>query len=308
MQTHKRILFITNGLRDESGALREMDGLLGDSIARLTILAVTPTIPSGIQNYVEDFDQKVAAKLEADYRKLKTKPAEAVDYKVERSDQPFLAIIQNILANDYDAVVKTAEPTTRTHGYDALDMSLLRKCPTPLWLLKPSAATGGESPGTITVAIDPVFAESGARQLSLALLREADAVAARQSAPLQIVACWTSPLGTARGNPFLNITEEQVEEESRTIRDAQFETLTKLIDECGVQSPYEIVQLNGDPAPAIPAYTKKAPSRLLVMGTVARTGIPGFIMGNTAENIFHELACSIVAIKPPGWVCPIKPK
>ncbi len=304
MPSQQSFLYITNGLRDEAVGLREMYDLLGDRIGSLTILAATPKIPEGIQGYVEDFDQKVTGKLKTDHEAAAAKnPAGEVHYKVLHSDQPFLGIIQEILKGDYDAVVKVAEPTNRDSGYDALDMSLLRKCPEPLWLLKPGAASSGE----ITVAIDPSLTEGSARELSAALMREADAIATRQSAPLHIVACWTSPLGDARGNPFLNIQAEEIERESREIRDEHHATLTKLIGESGVQSKCEIVQVNGDPASGIPGYTKKTQSRLLIMGTVARTGIPGFIMGNTAENIFHELACSIVAIKPPGWVCPIKP-
>lgn len=45
---------------------------------------------------------------------------------------------------------------------------------------------------------------------------------------------------------------------------------------------------------------------ILVMGTVARTGIPGFIIGNTAENVFQKLSCSLMALKPQGFVSPMK--
>jgi len=42
------------------------------------------------------------------------------------------------------------------------------------------------------------------------------------------------------------------------------------------------------------------------MGTVARTGISGFIIGNTAENILEEISCSLIALKPEGFVSPVK--
>jgi len=45
---------------------------------------------------------------------------------------------------------------------------------------------------------------------------------------------------------------------------------------------------------------------ILVMGTVARTGIPGFVIGNTAENIVQKLSCSLMALKPRGFVSPVK--
>ena len=44
---------------------------------------------------------------------------------------------------------------------------------------------------------------------------------------------------------------------------------------------------------------------LVVMGTVARTGIDGFFMGNTAEGILAELDCSVLTIKPPGFTSPV---
>ncbi len=56
---------------------------------------------------------------------------------------------------------------------------------------------------------------------------------------------------------------------------------------------------------AIPALAKRIEADLIVMGTVARTGIPGFFMGNTAETILNQLDCSVLAIKPPGFVTPV---
>jgi universal stress protein E len=43
---------------------------------------------------------------------------------------------------------------------------------------------------------------------------------------------------------------------------------------------------------------------IVVMGTVARTGISGLIIGNTAETILDQLECSVLAIKPPGFSTP----
>ncbi|GAM59013.1 universal stress protein family 1 [Vibrio ishigakensis] len=44
----------------------------------------------------------------------------------------------------------------------------------------------------------------------------------------------------------------------------------------------------------------------MVMGTLARTGIPGIVIGNTAENIVQAVSCSLVALKPPGFVSPVR--
>jgi nucleotide-binding universal stress UspA family protein len=55
----------------------------------------------------------------------------------------------------------------------------------------------------------------------------------------------------------------------------------------------------------IPVLAKQIEADLVVMGTVARTGVPGFIMGNTAETILEQIDCSVLAIKPPGFVTPV---
>lgn len=44
---------------------------------------------------------------------------------------------------------------------------------------------------------------------------------------------------------------------------------------------------------------------ILVMGTIARTGIPGFMIGNTAEDILNSVDCSVLTVKPPNYVSPL---
>jgi len=51
---------------------------------------------------------------------------------------------------------------------------------------------------------------------------------------------------------------------------------------------------------------RKQPIDVLVMGTLGRTGISGFIIGNTAENVVQKLECSLLALKPGGFVSPVK--
>ena len=63
--------------------------------------------------------------------------------------------------------------------------------------------------------------------------------------------------------------------------------------------------MKGDPRRDIPAFAKEIKADLVVMGTVARTGLSGFFMGNTAETILNQLDCSVLAIKPPGFVTPV---
>ena len=44
---------------------------------------------------------------------------------------------------------------------------------------------------------------------------------------------------------------------------------------------------------------------MLVMGTVGRSGIPGLIIGNTAEKVITSIDCSVLAVKPEHFVTPV---
>ncbi len=56
----------------------------------------------------------------------------------------------------------------------------------------------------------------------------------------------------------------------------------------------------------IPRISKAEKIDLLVMGTVCRTGIPGFLIGNTAEKVLADVDCSVLTAKPEGFQSPVK--
>jgi nucleotide-binding universal stress UspA family protein len=62
----------------------------------------------------------------------------------------------------------------------------------------------------------------------------------------------------------------------------------------------------GEPEDIIPRFVVAEGVDLVVLGTVARTGIAGLIIGNTAERLLQRLVCSVFAIKPNGFRTPIR--
>lgn len=45
---------------------------------------------------------------------------------------------------------------------------------------------------------------------------------------------------------------------------------------------------------------------LVVLGTVSRGGVPGMLVGNTAERLLGTLDCSLLVVKPTDFVCPVQ--
>jgi len=73
---------------------------------------------------------------------------------------------------------------------------------------------------------------------------------------------------------------------------------------------YDAVNINnsvikGNPALIIPEHAKRLNADLNVTGKVARTGVAGFIIGNTAETILNDIRCSVLAQKLDGFVSPV---
>ena len=44
---------------------------------------------------------------------------------------------------------------------------------------------------------------------------------------------------------------------------------------------------------------------VIVMGSVGRTGVPGLLIGNKAEKILTTINCTVLTVKPDGFVSPV---
>jgi nucleotide-binding universal stress UspA family protein len=62
----------------------------------------------------------------------------------------------------------------------------------------------------------------------------------------------------------------------------------------------------GDPEDVIPRFVVSEGVDLVVMGTVARAGIAGMLVGNTAERMLKRLSCAVLALKPAGFASPVR--
>ena len=56
----------------------------------------------------------------------------------------------------------------------------------------------------------------------------------------------------------------------------------------------------------IPALAARLEVDLVGMGSVGRTGVPGFFIGNTAEKTLAAVDCSILTVKPKAFKTPVE--
>ena len=64
--------------------------------------------------------------------------------------------------------------------------------------------------------------------------------------------------------------------------------------------------IKGEAGRVIPEVAAKNEADLIVMGTLSRSGVAGFFIGNSAEKIIHNVDCSVLTVKPDGFVTPVK--
>lgn len=81
------------------------------------------------------------------------------------------------------------------------------------------------------------------------------------------------------------------------------ERLLESVPNPGIDLQQHLVR--GRPSDLIVSFAQDNDVGLLVMGTVGRTGIPGLLIGNTAERVIDLVRCSILALKPQGFVSPV---
>ncbi|CEG57111.1 universal stress protein [Legionella fallonii] len=308
MKQFDKILFVSNGISDEIEALQHALRLASNNKTTLDILITCPPFNHGLEGYQSSYEtfltEKMHQSIETAKTILKQKHEVVVQIDVEWGSTPDIRIIQQVLRHSYDLVIKAAENTEETKGFKALDMSLLRKCPCALYLHRPFVST---KPIHIAVAIDPKDNEDGRHDLALRLLQLSHELALHYHGDLSIISCWDFPLEKfLRQSVFVDIPKNELDDLVMQESNAHYALLHGLIHEANIKAEPQIYHQKGEATELIPFIINEQKIDILVMGTVARTGISGFIIGNTAENILQKINCSLVALKPQGYVSPVK--
>jgi nucleotide-binding universal stress UspA family protein len=82
--------------------------------------------------------------------------------------------------------------------------------------------------------------------------------------------------------------------------------LDRLVADMGTEGARLVSHLiRGAPEGVIEAECAALGAQVVVMGTVARTGLSGVFIGNTAENVINRLEHPVIAVKPDGFVSPL---
>ena len=165
------------------------------------------------------------------------------------------------------------------------DWKLLRYCPGPVLMVKTDKSWAGSA---ILAAVDVGNADSEHRTLHTSIVSHGFEIAALAKAELHVISAHPTPMLSAADPTFQ--LKETVEARYR--------------DQCrAFQAEYEIAEdrlhiVEGPADVLIPQMAHQLNAGVTVIGTVARTGIAGALIGNTAEVVLDSLESDVLVLKP----------
>ncbi|KAA5543734.1 universal stress protein [Roseiconus nitratireducens] len=307
MQCFNNILVYV-GTEDPRNALKRAFALAKDSDARVTLMDVIKPLPRavGMLTKIASAEELGGLLVKEREEKLRQTAEQYADQTVKCDvivavGDPARKIVSRVLQADHDLVLKSADGSAGSgRSFSSVARSLLRICPCPVWILKPEIHDGFDQ---VLAAIDVDAEDATHRQLNDRILELAKAVSERDKATLHIVCAWELWMEHAlRRRAGDAEVDQAVQQHEAVVR----RDLDKLL--APLQADGDSVQIHlhrGLASQVIRGVAEQVQADLLVMGTVCRTGVAGFLIGNTAENLLGDVTCSVLAIKPEGFVSPV---
>jgi len=306
MKRFKNILFIADRPGSESKAFRNALALAAANDAALTVMDVVEPMVWSADNQAR-FGADLSTILRdrrLDELAIMTNP-HCNDKLMIRTQvaigTPFLEIIRATLRNHFDLVIKSAEKSQGllTSALGPNDQHLLRKCPCPVWIDREETTHPYRK---ILAAVDPLGDED--RALSRMIMDLALSI--EPEAEIHVVNAWRLPgessLRNGRARLPYGKLQEMLSEQERMHADA----LAGLLSEYDMGIGDSNVHFEKASAtPLISGLCRDLPADLVVTGTVGRTGIPGFFIGNTAESLMQVLDIPVLAVKPAKFQSPV---
>ena len=310
MQRFKKILYIISPEieRTPNSLIRALN-LAENNAANITVISVFQDINVPDKKIALDqIKKRVEAKVAEIKASLNNKTV--VDCFVCEGKLT-VEVVRAVLDHGYDLVVKEAEnPNWLERLLGSEDIHLLRKCPCPVWLSKPGDKGNYQ---TIMAAVDFDSDENpSSRTLNNTIMDLSSSLSLSDFASLHLITVYDSLEAGA-----LSLWSSEPEQLKRNLELAEYkrkkQAMDQLLDDMKTkldQKNYDYIApithlIQGSPSQQLPKMAKQLNADLVVMGTLGRAGIRGIVIGNTAESLLLELDCSVLAIKPEGFISPI---
>ncbi len=312
MRGFRHILLYSSGEKGASATLAKVADLAQAFQAKLTIVDVLDPSPSLVQwifqSSVHEESQQIAESRAR--RRLDGLAASAQQRGVDASAEvlfgkPFIELIRNAVRRNCDLVVKTARSQygIRERLLGSTVLHLMRKCPCPLLVVQPGRNVRFNR---ILVPIDVRPEDPSAANVNGKIMETALSLAEIEGGQLHFLHAW-QPFGASllKGGRT-KIPEDQLRRYVRSYEKAHKDSFEEFLGGYALgHLNYRIHFLRGDADTLIPELAARHRVKLVVMGTITVLGFAGTFIGSTAEEVLPQLKCSMLTVKPDGFVSPV---
>jgi len=252
-----------------------------------------------------DFDEDVVAGRRQELVRLARRVPEIPTTSRLLVGSSATVLIQEVLRSKHDLLVRShARDLTAASGHDgAVDEELVRKCPCPVLLVGPGRTP--ERPRIVGVVTagkedspkqDPLGVKVVELTLSMARLEG--------GAPMLLQTWEPFAEQMIRANSLEDAFAAYVEA-ARCRLAANLAELTQSLGD--TVSDIRTISRRGKPEDIIPEFTVREGIDLVVMAKPAGNGsIAGFFFGGASLKFLKKLTCSLLAVKPDGFVSPVR--
>jgi universal stress protein E len=203
----------------------------------------------------------------------------------------WLELIRHVLRYNHDLVVAGTRHLGALRGslLGSTGIKLLRKCPCPVWITQAQDET----------QIKSVLVAHCLRPVGDLAMELGCSMATLHGAQLHVLHSLT-----AHDSDFTHSAQAPADVLDAGRAKAQQYIESQLADYEFAHRPHVHIATE-EPHAAVLKCIAEHHIELVAMGTIARTGISGIITGNTAERLLPQIPCSILAVKPQGFVSPV---
>ncbi|QDV13081.1 Universal stress protein E [Rosistilla oblonga] len=278
------------------------------SKARLTLVDVLPDLSWIARNVVPHSEAHQQLMLDDKQQKLEElaepirKQGLDVTTKVLRG-KTSRALCDEVFHADHDLLVRVTRGTNSRSSafYGTTGSRLMRNSPCALALIHPNYAA---SSGRIVAAIDPARNNSAHYKMTREVLDLTKSLAELQQKEMHVVHAWVLFTPTLLKSTFSA-------NDLANFRKSSEADIAKEVDE--VLEPFglshrdrrvHLIEGKIEAGDSVAKFADEENVEMIVLGTMARSGIAGALIGNTAERVLELAKCSLLTIKPDAFISP----
>ncbi len=174
------------------------------------------------------------------------------------------------------------------------DWQLIRHCPLPLLLAKP---THWHAHPAFAAAVDPSHPGDRQALLDHRILDYAHMLAGRTNGSVQVVHAYFPAMIAATVSPVAPSPLDVAPEVLAAERSLHLSMVKPLLAPYGI--PAECIHVDmGVPSEYLPRVAESCQLDVMVMGALSRNHLMQAIIGSTAERVLEYLPCDVLLIKP----------